>query len=145
METTIIIEIFAVIMVSATALAFLLYYFPWSNRKSRAPLRDSEALSEQRSVWQVLRFMAGPLPLSIALHVIVLSAILWSVHAEQGRNLIIVKFQVGGGGGGTQQSKPLDIHQMRMPEMVAPILIERPRVAQHSTVVIGEANHYVRS
>jgi hypothetical protein len=145
MRTTIIVEILAVIMVSATALAFLLYYFAWSNRKSRAPLQDSGALSERRSVWQVLRFMAGPLPLSIALHVIVLLAILWSVHVEQGRNLIMVRFQAGGGGGGTQELKPLEMPEMRMPEMVAPMPIERPVLAQHSTFAVREAIHYVRS
>ena len=58
MGTTITIEIFAVIMVSMMALAFLLYYLAWRNRKSPVPSRDLEPLSEQRSVWQTLRFFS---------------------------------------------------------------------------------------
>jgi von Willebrand factor type A domain len=123
----------------------LLYYLARSRRKNHAPSQDSKALVEQRSVWQTLQFIAGPLPLSIALHVLVLLALLWSVHIEQARNLIIVKFQAGGGGGGTQQLKQLNVPEMPMPEMKAPMPIERPTVAQHSTAAISEAIHYVRS
>jgi hypothetical protein len=100
---------------------------------------------EQRTIWDVLRFVSGPLPLSIALHVAILLAILWSVHFEQGRNLITVNFQTGGGGGGTQELKPLNLPEMPMPEMAAPMPIERPIVTQHSTAAISEATHYVRS
>jgi hypothetical protein len=145
MGTTIIIEIFVVMMVAAAALAFLLYHLARSRHKNHAPSQDSKVLVEQRSVWQTLQFIAGPLPLSIALHVLVLLALLWSVHIEQARNLIIVKFQAGGGGGGAQQLKQLNVPEMPMPEMKAPMPIERPIVAQHSTAAISEAIHYVRS
>jgi hypothetical protein len=107
--------------------------------------RDTAVIVERRSIWDVLRFLSGPLPLSIALHVAVLLAILWGVHFEQGRNLITVNFQSGGGGGGTQELKQLNIPEMPMPEMAMPMPIERPIVAQHSTQAISEATHYVRS
>jgi hypothetical protein len=68
MGTTIIIKILAVIMVSAVALALLLYCLASSRHKSHALSQDSEALVGQRSVWEALQFMAGPLSLSIALH-----------------------------------------------------------------------------
>jgi len=106
---------------------------------------DTAVVVEQRTIWDVLRFVSGPLPLSIALHVAILLAILWSVHFEQGRNLITVNFQTGGGGGGTQELKPLNLPEMPMPEMAAPMPIERPIVTQHSTAAISEATHYVRS
>jgi hypothetical protein len=102
-------------------------------------------LGERRSVWDVLRFISGPLPLSIGLHIAVLLAILWGVHFEAGRNLITVNFQSSGGGGGTQQLKQLNVPEMPMPEMSMPLPIERPIVAQHSTQAISEATHYVRS
>jgi von Willebrand factor type A domain len=105
---------------------------------------DAGALVERRTVWDVLRFISGPLPLSIALHIAVLLGILWGVHFEQGRNLITVNFQPGGGGG-TQQLKQLDLPEMPMPEMALPMPIERPIVAQHSTQAISEATHYMRS
>jgi hypothetical protein len=129
-------------------LALLLYWLIWSRRRKDsgrgAENGDVAVVVERRTVWDVLRFISGPLPLSIALHVAVLLAILWSVHFEQGRNLITVNFQTGGGGG-TQELKQLDIPEMPMPEMAVPIPIERPIVAQHSTEAISEATHYVRS
>ncbi|MBV8055214.1 MAG: VWA domain-containing protein [Deltaproteobacteria bacterium] len=104
------------------------------------------AVVERRTIWDVLRFISGPLPLSLSLHIAVLLAILWGVHFEQGRNLITVNFQTGGGGGGrTQQLKPLDVPEMPMPAMAMPLPIERPIVAQHSTQAISEATHYMRS
>jgi von Willebrand factor type A domain len=111
----------------------------------RAADRDAAAVLEGRSIWEVLRFFSGPLPLSIGLHIAILLALLWSVHFEQGRNLITVNFQSGGGGGGTQQLKQLEVPEMPMPEMAMPMPIERPIVAQHSTQAISEATHYVRS
>ncbi|HKV56513.1 MAG TPA: hypothetical protein VJN94_17900, partial [Candidatus Binataceae bacterium] len=139
------VAIAAAIIVSITALAFLLYRFAWARRRERADSEDSpESVVERRTIWDALRFMAGPLPLSIALHVIVLLAILYSVHIEAGRNLITVNFQAGGGGG-TQELKQLDMPEMPMPEMSVPMPIQRPIVAQHSTEAISEATHYVRS
>jgi von Willebrand factor type A domain len=121
------------------------------NTKAVSPVRvaatpgDAPLVVERRSVWDVLRFLSGPLPLSIGLHVAILLAILWGVHFEQGRNLITVNFQSSGGGGGTQQIKQLDVPEMPVPEMAMPMPIERPIVAQHSTQAISEATHYVRS
>jgi hypothetical protein len=102
-------------------------------------------LIERRSIWDVLRFFSGPLPLSVGLHIAILLAILWGVHFQQGRNLITVNFQSSGGGGGTQQLKQLDVPEMPMPAMAMPLPIERPIVAQHSTQAIAEATHYMRS
>src|SRR5438132_6593772 len=131
----------------------------WSRRRKTraewqaqvpAPLPGAEAddsesvVVQRRTVWDALRFISGPLPLSIALHAAVLLAILWGVHIEQGRNLVTVNFQAGGGGG-TQELKQLNLPEMPMPEMAAPMPIERPIVAQHSTEAISEATHYVRS
>ncbi|MBV8361404.1 MAG: VWA domain-containing protein [Deltaproteobacteria bacterium] len=107
---------------------------------------DAAMLGERRTIWDALRFISGPLPLSIALHIAVLLAILWSVHFERARNLITVNFQASsGGGGGTQQLKQLDVPEMPMPAMAMPLPIERPIVAQHSTQAISEATHYMRS
>ena len=105
---------------------------------------EQPAVVERRSIWDVLRFVSGPLPLSVGLHIAILLAILWSVHFEQARNLITVNFQSSGGGGGTQDVKQLDVPEMPVPEMAAPLPIERPIVAQHSTQVIAEATHYMR-
>jgi len=114
-------------------------------RNWRRAERETAAVVEVRSIWDVLRFFSGPLPLSIGLHIAVLLALLWGVHFEAGRNLITVNFQSSGGGGGTQQLKQLEVPEMPMPEMAMPMPIERPIVAQHSTQAISEATHYMRT
>lgn len=100
---------------------------------------------EPRSIWHSLRFMAGPLPLSIALHVAIILALFWGVHVERQRDLITVDLQSGGGGGHTNELRQLDVPEMPMPEMKAPMPIRRPIIAQHSSTAIAEATHYVRS
>jgi hypothetical protein len=115
------------------------------DRLPAAEETNSDLVVQRRSIWDVLTVMIGPLPLSIALHIAILLAILWGVHLENGRNLVVVNFQAGGGGGGTQELKQLDMPEMPMPEMAVPMPIERPIVAQHSSQAITEATHYVRS
>ena len=156
----VLIAIIAALAVSTSILVFLLCRRIWPRRRNAQTLppqlsmpgsvqggagTDTPVIAERRSVWDVLRFLTGPLPLSIGLHIAILLAILWGVHFEQGRNLITVNFQPSGGGGGTQQVKQLDVPEMPMPEMKMPMPIERPIVAQHSTAAISEATHYVRS
>src|SRR5437660_3242897 len=56
----------------------------YENRPAETPAagvtdRDIPAIVEQRSVWDLLRFISGPLPLSIVLHIAILLAILWGV------------------------------------------------------------------
>jgi hypothetical protein len=159
------IAIIAAIVISVSILAFLLSRLIWRRGRDErnlsrpstiaSPLEqmsgheiangEGAPIVERRTVWDILRFISGPLPLSIALHVAVLLAILWGVHFEQGRNLITVNFQSSGGGGGTEQLKQLNVPEMPMPEMAMPLPIERPIVAQHSTQAISEATHYLRS
>jgi von Willebrand factor type A domain len=141
---TTLIAIVAAIVASVIVLALLLYRVDWSHRQKISTSPDSDTLPQRRSIWDALRFMIGPLPLSIGLHVAVLLAIFWGVHIQQARNLITVNFQAGGGGG-TRELKHLDMPEMQMPEMSAPMPIERPIIAQHSTAAISEATHYVRA
>jgi hypothetical protein len=98
----------------------------------------------RRSFWDRFRFIEGPFELSIALHVAILIALLWWVHLPSGRNLITVNLQ-GGGGGGPQELKQLNLPEMAMPEMRMPLPIERPVVASQSSATITSATHYVRS
>jgi hypothetical protein len=114
--------------------------------RARAPKADEDPLMGGRrpSIWNVFRFIEGPFEISIALHVAIILALLWGVHLQAGRNLIRVNLQ-GGGGGGSQELKQLDLPEMAMPEMRAPLPIERPVVASQSSETIAMATHYVRS
>jgi hypothetical protein len=115
-------------------------------RMQPQPTRDNDPLlgGRRRSVWNVFRFIEGPFEISIALHVAIILALLWGVHFQAGQNLIRVNLQ-GGGGGGSQELKQLDLPEMAMPEMHAPLPIERPVVASQSSATIAMAAHYVRS
>jgi hypothetical protein len=128
-------------------LAFLLYRLTWSRRQAQTALdpRDKDEPGVGRSsFWDSLYVLAGPLPLSISLHVIILLALLWGVHLEAGRNLIQVDLRAGGGGS-TDEVKQLDMPEMPVPDAVAPLPIERPILAPQSSQAIAIASHYVRT
>ena len=62
-----------------------------------------EAREEAGGFWPAvraaIRFMIGPFPLSVALHVALLLALIITVHEQRGRELIMVNLEAGGGGG----------------------------------------------
>src|SRR5208282_1108668 len=62
-----------------------------------------EAHEEAGGFWpavrSAIRFMLGPFPLSVALHVILLLVLIITVHEQRGRELIMVNLEAGGGGG----------------------------------------------
>lgn len=140
-------RIAAIGTVSILAVAFILYRFTWSRRgaQAEAPAADvDESVVRRRSFWDTLYFMAGPLPLSVSLHVVILLALLWGVHLQAGRNLINVDLR-SGGGGSTDEVKQLDMPEMPVPDAVAPLPIERPVLAPQSSQAISIASHYVRT
>ncbi len=133
--------------ISILGLAFVLYRLTWSRQRAQAtptPSDTSESVIQRRSVWDTLYFMAGPLPLSVLVHVLILLALLWGVHLEAGRNLIQVDLRAGGGGS-TDEAKQLDMPEMPVPDAVAPLPIERPVVAPQNSQTISIASHYVRT
>ncbi|MGH7932001.1 MAG: hypothetical protein ACREQN_02420, partial [Candidatus Binataceae bacterium] len=145
MTTTIIAVLVAV---SIIVIAFLLYELTSRRRKRAVAAAAVSAGAEEpivrlQSIRDALRFMAGPLPISVSLHVLVLLALLWGVHVEASRNLIVVNLRAGGGGGGdTSQLKQLKLPEMPMPERSAPLPIERPVVAAASSETVSAATHY---
>jgi len=147
MDTRTIIWLAVVGAIAIVVLTVVLYQRA-ERRAEAAPIPpgDEDPLmgGRRKSIWNVFRFIEGPFEISIALHVAVILALLWGVHLEAGRNLIRVNLQ-GGGGGGSQEMKQLDLPEMAMPEMHAPLPIERPVVASQSSEVIATATHYVRS
>ncbi|MGO9264695.1 MAG: vWA domain-containing protein [Candidatus Binataceae bacterium] len=113
-------------------------------RRDGADKNDPLLGGRRRSIWHVFRFIEGPFEISVALHVVIILALLWLVHMPSGNNLIMVNLR-GGGGGGSQELKQLDLPEMAMPEMRMPLPIERPVVASQSSETIATATHYVRS
>jgi hypothetical protein len=141
------ITIAALIGASILILAITFFWLTRSRRRHRSIASGAAATGALIEILRdALHFMMGPLPLSISLHVAVLLGLLWGVHIEQGRNLIMVNLQAGGGGGGNNGDdlKALDMPEMAMPQ-TAPLPIERPIVAEHSSQTISAATHYVRT
>src|SRR5216684_208666 len=137
----------ALIGASILILAITFFWLTRSRRRNRAAYGAAQAGALIEILRDALHFMMGPLPLSISLHAAVLLGLLWGVHIEQGRELIMVNLQAGGGGGGGSSSdnlKALEMPEMPMPQ-TAPLPIERPVVATHSSETISAATHYVRS
>jgi VWA domain-containing protein len=137
-------------LIGASILVLAITFF-WLTRSRRRQRSAASGAAQTGALIEILHdalhFMMGPLPLSISLHVAVLLGLLWGVHIEQARNLIMVKLQAGGvrgGGSSSDNLKALEMPEMPMPQ-TAPLPIERPVVATHSSETVSAATHYVRS
>lgn len=131
--------------ISIVVVAAAIYALTTRHRNALADAAGEPA-ERWRAVRNALRFMEGPLPISITLHALLLLGLLWGVHLETGRNLISVDFRsTGGSKGGGDDMKQLNLPEMPLPEMAAPMPIERPVIATSNTHAVAEAVHYMRS
>src|SRR5713226_8095271 len=110
-------RIAALIGASIIILAITFFWLTRSRRRSRAAYGAAQTGALIEILRDALHFMMGPLPLSISLHAAVLLGLLWGVHIEQGRELIMVNLQAGGGGGGSSSD---NLKALEMPEMPMP-------------------------
>ena len=100
----------------------------------------SEIIETIRSA---MRFMAGPFPLSVTIHLALILFLIITVHEQRGRELIMVNLEAGGGGGGGSEMNDLDMPEVPMPD-TAPQQMEQPTAVDTSQAV-GLANDYVRA
>src|SRR5580658_7192305 len=107
---------------------------------------DDEAREEAGGFWpairSAIRFLIGPFPLSVALHVALLLILIITIHEQRGRELIMVNLEAGGGGGGNEM-QDLDMPEVPMPD-TAPQQMEQPTAVDTSQAV-GLASDYVRA
>lgn len=94
-------------------------------------------------VARAVRFVGGPFPLSVAIHVGALLFLIITVHESRGRDLILVNLEAGGGGGGGDEMQKLDMPEVPMPD-VAPQQTELPQTDETAQAV-ALATDYVRS
>lgn len=133
--------------ISILLLAVILFFLIYSRQTSVIVTAEGEQIVNRRSWRDALRFLAGPLPISVMIHVAVILFLLWGVHVVAGPSFIPVRFQSGGGGNSGKKGdelKALNMPEMPMPEMVAPVPISRPVIAVHGNAAVAEASHYVR-
>ncbi len=95
------------------------------------------------AIRRAVRFMIGPFPLSVAIHVIALLFLIITVHEQRGRELIMVNLEAGGGGGSGSEMQDLDMPEVPMPE-TAPEQMNQPQAVDTSQAV-GLASDYVRA
>jgi hypothetical protein len=91
----------------------------------------------------LLRFVSGPFPLSVAMHVAVLLFLIVTVHTSRGRELILVNLEAGGGGGGGSEMQDLDLPEVPMPD-IAPQQFDAPQTAA-APEAVALAEDYVRA
>ncbi len=68
------------------------------------------------SLRRAIRFVAGPVPLSIALHTAALLFLIITVYEQRGPELIVLNLEAGGGGGNGNEMQDLDRPAVPMPE-----------------------------
>jgi hypothetical protein len=95
------------------------------------------------SIRRATRFMLGPFPLSVMIHLALIMFLIITVHEQRGRELIMVNLEAGGGGGGGSEMQDLDMPEVPMPD-TAPQQMDQPTAVDTSQAV-GLANDYVRA
>lgn len=136
-------EEIGLLAVSVVAVALVLFWI-----STRAHLGEEDPDQEKpgfrHGLRQALRFLLGPFPLSVGLHVVILLFLLFAVHIETGQSFIPISLQ-SGGGGQTQPGEDTNLPEAQMPEMAA-LPLERPsQITASAREAVTTANNYVRS
>jgi von Willebrand factor type A domain len=97
--------------------------------------------AEPGVVRRAFHFLGGPFPLSIAIHLAALLFLVVTVHESRGRNLIMVNFEAGDGGG--NQLENLEVPDVPMPD-VAP-QFETPTANSLDEPTLRSLEGFVRS
>lgn len=133
--------IIVLMAISTVALALLLYRLMGRGERAAA----AEAGGMWPGVRRSLKFLIGPFPLSVALHVAILLLLIITIHQQRGRELIMVNLEAGGGGGGgSDEMQQLDMPDVPLPESAPIQNMEQPVTADTSHVA-ALATDYVRS
>jgi VWA domain-containing protein len=104
--------------------------------------RQSSFLSRGGATRNALRFVVGPFPLSVAIHVLIAILLIITVHESRGRELIMVNLEAGGGGGEGTEMQDLDMPEIPMPDIAPPT--EQP-VSANISGAVTLADRYARA
>jgi hypothetical protein len=135
--------------VSIATLAFVLNLI--ISRRQRAAMppgayEDEPRIDEEgHSIRDALRFMIGPFPLSIALHVLLLLILIATIKVQNARDLLMVTLQQVGGGGGSKhdEMRDVDMPDLTMPDTMPQMVV--PKVAPEiSRTTVQPTRTYVR-
>ena len=131
--------------ISIAVLAFVLNRIMMRRQRAATPpgvYEDEPRIDEEgHSIRDALRFMIGPFPLSIALHVLLLLILIATIKVQNARDLLMVTLQQVGGGGGSKHDEMRDVDMPdltmpdTMPQMVVPKVAPRSRAPRCSQPV----------
>jgi hypothetical protein len=117
-------------------------------RAIRRPMGMERGRDPWRSIKEALLFVAGPFPISIAIHVAVLLFLIHEVQVAVAPKYINIHLESGGGG--TGGGSP-DVKLPPMPDIATPdtavtgLSFPVPRVATQQTISTTYTNEYVRA
>lgn len=119
--------------ISIAVLAFALSRIMIRRQRRAAPpgvYEDEARIDEEgHSIRDALRFLIGPFPLSVALHVLLLLVLIATIKVQNARELLMVTLQQAGGGGGAKhdEMRDVDMPDLTMPETMPQMVV--PKVA----------------
>src|ERR1700686_4119315 len=134
--------------VSIAVLAFVLNLIMTRRQRAATPpdvYEDEPRIDEEgHSIRDALRFMIGPFPLSVALHVLLLLILIATIKVQSARDLLMVTLQQVGGGGGSKhdEMRDVDMPEMTMPDTMPQMVV--PKVAEISHTTVQATRTYVR-
>jgi hypothetical protein len=133
--------------ISIAVLAFVLNLLMMRRQRSTPPgvYEDEPRIDEEgHSIRDALRFMIGPFPLSVALHVLLLLILIATIKVQNARDLLMVTLQQAGGGGGSKhdEMRDVDMPDLTMPDTMPQMVM--PKVADVSHTTVQPTRTYVR-
>jgi hypothetical protein len=136
--------------ISVALLAFVLSRIMMRRQRGATPpgvYEDEARIDEEgHSIRDALRFMVGPFPLSVALHVLLLLILIATIKVQNAHELLMVTLQQVGGGGGSKhdEMRDVDMPEMTMPDTMPQMVV--PKVApQISRTTVQPTRTYVRA
>jgi von Willebrand factor type A domain len=142
--------LYAIVMIAMASIAALAFVLSRIMTRRDAPppgVYEDEARIDEagHSVRDALRFLIGPFPLSVALHVLLLLILIATIKVQNARELLMVTLQQVGGGGGSKhdEMRDVDMPELSMPDTMPQMVV--PKVAPEiSRTVVQPTRTYVR-
>jgi hypothetical protein len=142
--------LYAIVILAMASIAVLAFVLSRIMTRRDAPppgVYEDEARIDEagHSIRDALRFLIGPFPLSVALHVLLLLILIATIKVQNARDLLMVTLQQVGGGGGSKhdEMRDVDMPELSMPDTMPQMVV--PKVAPEiSRTVVQPTRTYVR-